>query len=213
MRRPKINRRWKHQSELTQSMPENLERAPNPDQAWKALSLVNDWIRHAEAKATATLAAAGVTGGVLYNLVHPQTHSFLALDIVATINAVLILTSGGSAVMALVPRLTIRKAKPTLPDKNASSQAPPGTPVPEDPVNLLYFRDIARNYRGDAPTYSQVLSTITSDPVRLTEYIGRQVFANSYVAHRKYEWANRAAIFLAIDLIALGISAVLVARR
>src|SRR5271154_3696387 len=85
------------------------ERTPDPDQAWRALGLVNDWIRHAEAKATATLAAAGVTGGVLYNLVHPQTHPSLALDVVATINAVMIVASAGSAIMALIPRLAVRK--------------------------------------------------------------------------------------------------------
>lgn len=29
---------------------------PEPDHAWKALSLVNDWIKHAEGKAGITLA-------------------------------------------------------------------------------------------------------------------------------------------------------------
>jgi Family of unknown function (DUF5706) len=180
------------------------------------LSLVNDWIRHAEAKATATLAAAGVTGGVLYNLVHAQTRPSLALDIVVTINAIAIIASGGSAVMALVPRLTVRKGKQGRANVHPSAQTSPAAeslPSPEDPVNLLFFRDIARRYRGDAPTYTQVLSTLTSDPAKLTEYIGQQVHANSDVAHRKYGWANRAAVSLAGDLIMLGITTVLVAHR
>jgi hypothetical protein len=178
------------------------------------LSLVNDWIRHAEAKATATLAAAGVTGGVLYNLVHSQTHLSLAFDIVVTINTIAIIASAGSAVMALVPRLTVRKVKPATANTRPSSQAPmSGAPVPEDPVNLLFFRDIARRYRGDAPSYTQVLGTLTSDPAKLTEYIGLQVHANSDVAHRKYGWANRAATSLAVDLIMLGITAILTAHR
>ena len=214
MKRRWFGRQSKHQSEPTESQPQSPERLPDPDQAWKALSLVNDWIRHAEAKATATLAAAGVTGGVLYNLVHSQTHLSLALDIVATINVVTIIASAGSAVMALVPRLTVRKAKPVRANTRAVSQAPTsGAPIPEDPVNLLFFRDIARRYRGDAPTYTQVLSTLTSDPTKLTEYIGHQVHANSDVAHRKYGWANRAAVNLAADLIMLGITAILVAHR
>jgi len=171
-------------------------------------------VSDAEAKATATLAAAGVTGGVLYNLVHAQTQPSLALDIVVTINALMIIASGGSAVMALIPRLAVRKAKPG----KASTSAIPrtstsGTLLPENPVNLLFFRDIARHYRGDAPTYTQVLRTLTSDPERLTEYISQQVHANSDVAHRKYGWANRAALSLAFDLLSLAITAGLVARH
>ncbi len=214
MKRRRFGRQPKSQSELTESQAGIPERLPNPDQAWKALSLVNDWIRHAEAKATATLAAAGVTGGVLYNLVHAQTQPSLALDIVVTINALMIIASGGSAVMALIPRLAVRKAKPG----KASTSAIPrtstsGTLLPENPVNLLFFRDIARHYRGDAPTYTQVLRTLTSDPERLTEYISQQVHANSDVAHRKYGWANRAALSLAFDLLSLAITAGLVARH
>jgi len=34
---------------------------PDPDQAWKALNLVNDWIKHAETKLIAILAASGRT--------------------------------------------------------------------------------------------------------------------------------------------------------
>ena len=40
---------------------------PQPDQAWKALGLVNEWVRHAETKVAATLAATGVTAGALLN--------------------------------------------------------------------------------------------------------------------------------------------------
>lgn len=208
-------RESKRQPDSVESQqPRSGERLPDPDQAWKALSLVSDWIRHAEAKATATLAAAGVTGGVLYNLVHPQTHPSLALDIVASINVVTIIASAGSAVMALVPRLVVRKAKLIKANSGAVTQASTSSvSLPEDPVNLLFFRDIARHYRGDAPTYTQDLSTLTSDRTKLTEYIGHQVHANSDVAHRKYGWANRAAISLAVDLIMLAITAILVAHR
>jgi hypothetical protein len=215
MRRQRFGRKPKsHQSEVTESQPGIPERLPDPDQAWRALSLVNDWIRHAEAKATATLAAAGVTGGVLFNLVQPQTRPSLALNIVATINAFMIIASGGSAVIALVPRLKVRKSKSRNANTSAASRSHgSGILVAEDPVNLLFFRDIARHYRGDAPTYTQVLRTLTSDPVRLTEHIGQQVHANSDVAHRKYELANRAVIFLAFDLIALGITAGIAAHH
>ena len=56
-----------------------------PDHAWKALSLVNDWIKHAETKAGATLAAAGVVGGVLFNLMQDRHNAGWNLDIASTV--------------------------------------------------------------------------------------------------------------------------------
>lgn len=38
---------------------------PDPDEAWKELESVNGWLKRAEAKAKATLAAAGVAGAAL----------------------------------------------------------------------------------------------------------------------------------------------------
>lgn len=58
------------------------ESCPEPDQAWKALGLVNDWIKHADAKVGATLA-------------------------VTVLCAVAVVAAGGSAALALMPRLTI----------------------------------------------------------------------------------------------------------
>ena len=180
---------------------------PDPDQAWKALGLVNDWIRHAEAKTTATLAAAGVTGGVLYNLVQHQTSPSVWLCIVAVICGAAVVASAGSAMVALAPRL-----RPT----KTTAQPPPGddgtTPPPDDPANLLFFSHIAREYRGDAPTFAQVLSTLTSDHAKLTEQIGRQIHANADVAQRKYWWANCAILALGLDLVFLAVTAIVVAR-
>ena len=180
---------------------------PDPDQAWKALGLVNDWIRHAETKTIATLGAAGVTGGVLYNLVQHQTHPSIGLATVAVMCGVAILASAGSAIVALSPQL--RPAKTTArPPSDGDSN-----PQPDDPANLLFFSHIARDYKGDGPTYAQILSTLTSDHVRLTEQIGRQVHANSHVAQRKYRWANCAIIALGADLALLATVAILVAQK
>src|SRR3954451_11037609 len=75
----------------------------NPDHAWKALGLIIDWIKHAEAKAGATMAAAGVTGGVLYNLVKSVNVIGLWLAIASVLCAVAVLAAGASAALALVP--------------------------------------------------------------------------------------------------------------
>ncbi len=48
--------------------PDTTLLPPDPDQAWRALSLVNDWVKHAEVKLGVVLTATGVSGGILFNL-------------------------------------------------------------------------------------------------------------------------------------------------
>jgi len=58
----------------------------DPDSAREVLGLVNDWVKHAETKAGAALAASGVVGGVLYNLT--KGHHDLLLSSVIVLCAV-----------------------------------------------------------------------------------------------------------------------------
>ncbi len=189
--------------------------APDPDQAWKALNLVNDWIRHAEAKTGATLAAAGVTGGVLYNLVKDQEHLSGWLCTVAVLCGVAIVACALCATIALVPRLSISSFTSRLGiHKRRPEPTPGGQPPPEDPASVLFFAHIARDYKhDDAPTYAQVLATLTSNPRQLTEQIGHQVHQNAHVARRKYRWSTGAIVTLVADLLLLGVTALLVAHR
>src|SRR5215210_3500651 len=87
----------------------------NPDHAWKALGLIVDWIKHAETKAGATMAASGVTGGVLYNLVKSESVIGIWLAIASVLCAVAVLAAGVSAALALVPRLGARGDAPISP--------------------------------------------------------------------------------------------------
>jgi hypothetical protein len=181
----------------------------DPDQAWKALTLVNDWVKHAETKSAATLAATGVSGGVLYNLVQQQRDPSLAVTIVGGICGAAIFLAGLFALLALTPRTNplggLRKQPPTSTASDDEGQ--------EDPVNLLFFGDITRRYGDDSPTYAEVLGALTSNPEELTRHIARQVHANAGVAHSKYEWAGRAIWALAVALISLAGVAVLVGQR
>ena len=83
------------------------ENGPEPDQAWKALSLVNDWIKHADAKVGATLAVSGVVAIMLYNLVKSQHEPGFWLSIFTVLCAVAVAAAGGSAALALMPRVTL----------------------------------------------------------------------------------------------------------
>lgn len=158
-----------------------------PDQAWKALALVNEWIRHAEAKTVATLAATGVATGVLYNICKDWSSPPLIGCVLAVGGGVVLFAAFICCAGVLVPRLQIGKwsRKPS-----------------KDLGNLLFFRDIAVTYKEDGPSYVDVLCTLTGDDDQLTRHIAAQVHANATVAHAKYWWAD-AAIFLLAGGVAL----------
>lgn len=168
---------------------------PDPDQAWKALSLVNDWVKHAEAKLSVLLAATGVSGGVLFNLVNDRSHPSWLFDVPATVCGIAVMVAGGCAMIGLYPVVRLQR-------KTA-----------DDAVNPLFFHDVARAYNGDAPSYSAVLHTLTTSRDDLVRHLGQQIHANATVAQRKYRWANRAIRALLLDLLALGVVATIIALK
>ncbi|MFD9978182.1 Pycsar system effector family protein [Streptomyces sp. NPDC059017] len=167
----------------TPAAPE-AEPPPNPDHAWKALGLVIDWIKHAETKAGATLAATGVTGGVLYNLIKDTSTPSTWLIVSTALCALAVLAAGLCAGLVLWPRLRMK----------------------EDPTSLLYFHHIARGHAiGD--TYATSLVALTKDMEALVTEIASQSWANARVAHDKYMWGGRAIRLLLFALIALAVTA------
>lgn len=191
------------------------EDSPQPDQAWKALGLVNDWIKHADAKVGATLAFSGAVAVMLFNLVKNQDEPSWPLSFASVLCAAAVVGAGGSAALALMPRLSIA----TRWNKRAARQAAgpvtvsAAAEVKEDPVNLLFFSDIARGYDGDSPSYVEILRSLTSDSERLTRQIAHQVHANATVAHRKFAWADRAIKFLALSLMLVAVVGTIVGLK
>jgi len=154
-------------------------------EAWKAVGLVNDWVRHAETKAAATLATSGVIGGVLFNLVKNQTEFSLTIKILGPASGVLAFGAAIAAVVALWPRLR----------------------TTESPTSLLYFDHIARRYPRDnqVTEYVAALKGLVADPDGLLEQLGQQVWANARVARRKFRWAGWAMIALMGSALALSV--------
>ncbi|WP_141709101.1 Pycsar system effector family protein [Streptomyces sp. BpilaLS-43] len=195
-----------------------------PKHAWKALNLVNDWVKHAETKSVATLAAAGVAGGVAYNLLKGRSNPGVVLDVVAVVGCLMIFIAGLFAMAALAPQL-----KPPLPGElrakvramwagrsdpdDEGESAPAQADAERSPTNLLFYGDVKRQYEHDAPTYAQVLSALTGNAEEITNHIALQVHANSLVANRKYVWANRAIRALRVGLICLALIALIVSRH
>ncbi|WP_024366828.1 Pycsar system effector family protein [Arthrobacter sp. TB 26] len=163
---------------------------PQPDQAWKALSVTNEWIRHADTKTGVTLAFVGATVAALFNIVKDEDKWTCALTLAVGLCAFALVSSAGFACAALFPR--------------TRGRLPNGEEADEDAVNLLFFGDIAGHYTKDRPTYLQVLSLLTSDPTRLTRQVAAQIHENAHIATTKFKYVNRAII---AELAAVGVAA------
>jgi pycsar effector protein len=169
--------------------------SPDPEQAWKALALVNDWLKHAEAKLGVALTATAASGTVLYNLVKGRGDANTVFDAVAVVCAVSVVAAGACSMIGLYPRVKLHQR------------------VTDDTVNPLFFHDVARAYKGDAPSYSAVLHTLTTNPDDLIRHLGQQIHANATVAQRKYRWANRAVRALILGLLAIAVLAAMIALK
>ena len=151
---------------------------PNPDHAWKTLALMNEWIRHSDAKAGVTLAFTGVMATTTFNLAKDFTPRTALFDTLVVIASFLLLITGAMCGWTLTPRVK---------DKDAD----------RDAINRLFFASIDRNFRGKRQEYSEVLHTLTSDPVELTKDLADQIHVNARIATAKAtaaKWAIRCAL-------------------
>ncbi|GAS86717.1 Pycsar system effector family protein [Mycolicibacterium brisbanense] len=159
-------------------------------EAWKAVSLVNDWVKHAETKSAGVLAASGVVGGVLYNLVKSRSDFDCWIRFGAMTCGVLAVASAICAGIALWPRLAPK----------------------EQPTSVFYFDHIARRHPNGPDAYIQELKGVLAEPDELLSQLGQQVWANARVARHKYRWAGRALVALlgataALAVVALDLAA------
>lgn len=151
---------------------------PNPEHAWKALALVNEWIRHSDAKAGVTLAFVGALGAMTFNLVKDFEDRSVFFDTVVIIACLLLALTAALCGWTLTPRIN---------DRDASNEA----------INRLFYASIARNFNGQRQEYLDVLHTLTTDPVELTRDLADQIHANAKIATVKasyVKWAIRSAL-------------------
>lgn len=152
--------------------------SPNPDHAWKLLSLVNEWIRHSDAKAGVTLAFTGALGAMVFNLVSGVENRTLAFDVIVVAACVLLVVTAGLCGWTLTPRVN---------DKDADPES----------INRLYFASISHHFKGERPRYSEVLSTLTAEPHELIKDLTDQIHSNAKIATLKAmyaKWAIRSAL-------------------
>lgn len=170
---------WRSNRSPVRRVPD-IDDFRHPEQAWRILGHVQNHIRHAELKAVATLAAAGVLGQILVSLFRTP------LPVGAAGCA---LAAGAAAIVAGVcsgcviwPRTSVRGSTP----------------------NLLYFGAIAGSAGMTAETYRHRLAELTRDPDELLAQVATQVWTNSRIAHRKFRYANFAVLAVLAAAVATG---------
>ncbi|MGD8150433.1 Pycsar system effector family protein [Ornithinimicrobium sp. Y1694] len=152
--------------------------AVTAEQAWKLLSMVNEWIRFADAKAGATLAFSGVMGTLLYNLVKDLHQRTTWLDVTVVLTCTLLFLAVLLAGWTIAPRM---KGKDVVPDT----------------INNLYFASIAANYKGNRLAYREELGRLSTDSQALVEELADQIHVNATIATAKNQrvaWAVRAGL-------------------
>lgn len=165
------------------------EALKNADDAWALLSLVNEWVKHAEAKLGVVLAFVGVMAAGLIAIASDTARPTQTVMIMELITALLILSSAVLAALGLLPRF---KGQPEAAR-----------------MNPLFYGDVAKHFKNRPDEYLTHLSEVLQSRNELAQQIIRQVFANSSVAHAKYVWANRAILVGALGLVALFVLAAL----
>ena len=161
-----------------------------PEEAWRALQQVNEWIRFADAKASAVLAGSGVLGAFLVRAI-PRVSDFRVHPLRAVLLTVAICGIGVSTLITLqvlAPRLRTGEAR-----------------------SLIYFDHVARRYGGDRQAFLARYYRVAEDDALLCEQLAEQLWANSLVARRKFRRVAFAIYALGIAMFAAG-AAVVVGR-
>lgn len=146
---------------------------PNPDHAWRVLSLVNEWIRHSDAKAGVTLAFTGALGAMLFKLAAGSTVRSVVFDTFIVVSSIFLLLTAALCGWTLTPRMSDRYANPAS-------------------TNRLFFGSISKHFAGDRVRYTEALSAMTSDPKELLKDLADQIHANALIATLKVRYAKLA---------------------
>lgn len=167
----------------------------DPDAAWRTLGLMNDWIKHADAKAGISLAATG-TGAILLfhqtKAIKPGSHWSLYGPSVAA--ALLLLCAAFCCTKALIPRT------------NATDQVASACTLKKQ--NPLFYGDIAGRWKRES--YVRLMMQLSKDDQTLVKHLAAQIHVNGDIALTKFEWTNRAVRWLATAAAVLAVVAVCV---
>lgn len=152
---------------------------------WGVLQQAHDWIRFADAKAGAVLAASGVLGGtVLAALPKPGPYAKHGLTFwLLTVVLALLVMSTCLALLCLSPVLRRKSA----------------------PSSLIFFDHIARKYKENKSGFvEKFMGATQSDD--LDDDVVEQIWASSLVASRKFKFVNASVKLFFVALILCGLA-------
>ncbi|QFS93375.1 hypothetical protein FIV07_21665 [Mycobacterium sp. THAF192] len=173
---------------MTTAAPEPHDAGGCSDDAWRVLLLINDWIKHADAKTAGTLAAAGVSAGVLYSVVSDVHVLALPTTVCVAATGVCLLFAVVFGGLALRPRLWTC------------------TPA----TSKVYFEHIARAYPKGATqprSFVQDFTSSFSDSRKVASEVSEQIWAIAHIAAAKYRWVNLAMVFTFLAIVGLALTA------
>lgn len=125
-----------------------------------------------------TLAFTGALGTMLFNLVREPTTRSVLFDVAVVAGCCFLFLTAALCAWTLTPRVNDRDADP-------------------ESINRLFFGSISHHFKGERPRYTEVISTLTSDPHELVKDLADQIHANAKIAtiKAKYaKWAIRSAL-------------------
>lgn len=172
--------------------PEQQPPVPNPEECWRVMVLINDWIKHADAKIAGILATAGVAAGVLYSVLQDIESPPMVVTVCGAATSVALIFGIFFAGLALRPRLWTTS---------------PAT-------SKIYFEHISRAYPKDrngsgVNAFVSRLVELASDRGSMAAEVSAQVWALAHIAAAKYRWTNLSMVFVALAIVSLGLTAIM----
>lgn len=153
------------------SESEASQEHPGPDQAWKVLSLVNEWIRHADSKAGVTLGFTGVMATMTYNLARAADFTSVLAVTTLLVAGILLIATGFLCAFTLIPRTD-------------------DDDIPQEEKSRIFFGSVTSNFTRSQ--YRLELSKLIGDSDQLVREIADQIHTNSTIASVKSRFARRA---------------------
>ena len=147
------------------------------EELWQLFSLINSWIKFAEVKATALLAAHGVVASVmLSNITIIKNLSSISIlnTVILAIGIIAFMVSVCYSIMCVLPQLKAGK-----------------------PSSLIYFNHISQFNLSE---YEDKLDEMLSDKDDYKKQLTFQIWKNSEVATNKFKWVAISTISLLITL-------------
>ncbi|MFW7413470.1 Pycsar system effector family protein [Demequina sp. SO4-18] len=156
-----------------------VERPVSLGVSWEVLRWTAEWIRFADAKAGATLAAAGASAAVLATFATrggTDAHSPWSVAFAC----------GSAAALLGVSILALLVLAPRLGRQGGGS--------------LVYFGHIAKEYGESGDNYALALAEVESNPASWRQHLAQQITVNARIAERKYRATSWSIRFLVVGI-------------